>query len=272
METISHSQHAVNVAKPERWASAIAGGALAVLGLQRRSAGGILLATLGADLIRRGVTGHCYWYQTLGARTAPKGQGAATTSVPYQQGLRVDRAITVAKPRPEVYQFWCNFENLGRFMRHVESVRVYDDNHSHWVVKGPAGKTLQWDAEIINEAENERIGWRSLPGADVDNAGSVQFRDAPDGRGTEVKVELQYNPPGGTVGALMAKLWGEEPSQQIENDLRRFKQLMETGEIPTIEGQPTGREFAREQGRKKDAVQHASEQSFPASDAPAYTH
>ena len=192
--------------------------------------------------------------------------------MPYEVGVRVDRAITVNKPREEVYRFWRNPENLARFMKHLESVKVLDDGRSHWIAKAPAGKTVEWDAEVINEVENELIAWRSLPGAGVDNAGSVQFNDAPGGRGTIVKVELQYNPPGGVVGAWLSKLWGEEPSQQINEDLRRFKALMETGEIPTTEGQTSGREATPDHGSRKDSVQHASEDSFPASDAPAYTH
>jgi uncharacterized membrane protein len=274
MQVITHPRHAVNVAGVERWISAFGGGLLAAWGIKRRSPAGLVLATLGGELVRRGVTGHCYVYEAAGMRTAPRGQGAETTSVPYELGIRVDRSVTVGKPREEVFQFWRNLENLPRFMQHLESVRVVDDKRSHWVAKAPAGRTVEWDAEIINEVPGELIGWRSLEGAGVQNAGSVHFRDAGEGRGTIVQIELQYNPPGGAIGALFARLWGEEPSVQIECDLRRFKQLMETGEIPTTEGQPSGRDQERrkDEGRRKDEVQYASEASFPASDAPAYTH
>jgi len=108
------------------------------------------------------------------------------------------------------------------------------------VAKGPGGTTVEWDAEVFNEKENELIAWRSLEGADVDNAGSVHFKPAPAGRGTEVRIVLKYDAPAGIVGSVMAKLFGEEPSQQIDEDLRRFKSLMEAGEIPSTEGQPTG--------------------------------
>src|SRR6266545_1006356 len=233
MEFITHSKHAVNITETERWGSMIAGAALIATGIYKRSAAGWALALLGGDLVRRGATGHCYLYEALGVRTAPLGQGAETPSVPYELGVRVEKALTVNKPREEVYQFWHNFENLAKFMDHLECVKKIDDKRSHWVAKAPAGREVSWDAEIVNEIENELIGWRSLPGAQVDNAGSVTFKSAPDGRGTEVRVLLQYNPPGGAVGALFAKLWGQEPGDQIQADLMRFKQIMEAGEVPT---------------------------------------
>jgi len=276
MEVITHYKHAVNIGRVERWASVIGGGALAAIGLQRRSMSGLGLALIGADLVRRGATGHSYLYEALGVRTAGKGQGAETTSVPYELGIRVDRAITVNKPRNEVYRFWRNFENLPRFMEHVQSVTQIDSKHSHWVVRAPMNRTVEWDAEINNEIENELIGWRSLEGSQVDNAGSVHFLDAPGDRGTEVKVELQYNPAGGVLGALLAKLWGEEPTQQIAGDLRRFKQIIEVGEIPTTRGQSSGRRNGAEiagvieEHRRDEEVREASEESFPASDAPAW--
>ena len=276
MEVITHYKHAVNIGRVERWASVIGGGALAAIGLQRRSMSGLGLALIGADLVRRGATGHSYLYEALGVRTAGKGQGAETTSVPYELGIRVDRAITVNKPRNEVYRFWRNFENLPRFMEHVQSVTQIDSKHSHWVVRAPMNRTVEWDAEINNEIENELIGWRSLEGSQVDNAGSVHFLDAPGDRGTEVKVELQYNPAGGVLGALLAKLWGEEPTQQIAGDLRRFKQIIEVGEIPTTRGQSSGRRNGAEiagvieEHRRDEEVREASEESFPASNAPAW--
>jgi uncharacterized membrane protein len=274
MEVICHTKHATNITEPERWASLIGGSALAVIGLSRRSSSGLATALAGAELIRRGVTGHSVLFSLLGIRTADKGQGAETTSIPYELGIRVDRSITVAKPRAEVYRFWRDLESLPRFMQNVESVRISDPRRSHWVVAGPAGRSMEWDAEIINDVENELIGFRSLTG-NVDVAGSVQFKDAPGDRGTEVIVELQYNPPAGILGAFAAKMWGKEPSQQVEEDLRHFKQMMEAGEIPTAEGQPSGktpqhRRRQRQRRHKSDEVTRASEASFPASDAPAW--
>jgi uncharacterized membrane protein len=273
MQIIWHRKHAVNITETERWVSLIAGSALAAAGLSRRSRGGLAAAMAGAELIRRGVTGHSLLFEWLGFRTAGKGQGADTTSLPYELGVRVDRSITVARPRADIYRFWRDLENLTRFMKHVESVRVLDHRRSQWVVTAPAGRTIEWEAEIINEIEDELIGFRSLSGK-VDVAGSVQFKDAPGDRGTEVIVEIQYNPPAGILGAFAARMWGEEPSQQIEEDLRRFKQIMEAGEIATVDGQPSGREETehrrRQRQRQRDAVTRASEASFPASDAPAW--
>ena len=239
---------------------------------------------LGGALVYRGALGHCDVYQALGVNTA-RGRRGRNVSVPYELGVRVDKTIMIAKSPEEVYQFWRNLENLPRFMQHLHSVTTLDDRRSHWIVRGPSSKIVEWDAEIINEQPNELIGWRSIPGSDVDSAGSVHFKPAPGGRGTEVLLELQYVPPGGAIGAALAKLMGEDPANQIKEDLRRFKQLMETGEISTIEGQPHGKEgvlrqrpararrsFRVEGVKVEDAkVEDASEASFPASDAPSWT-
>jgi uncharacterized membrane protein len=150
---------------------------------------------------------------------------------PTHQTMRVKKSITVKRSPDEVYQFWRDFKNLPRFMKHLESVEVRDQRRSHWKAKAPAGANVAWDAEITEDRPNERITWRSLPGADVDNSGTVSFGPAPRRQGTEVTVELEYAPPGGMVGVTLAKLFGEEPEQQVGGDLRRFKQVMETGEV-----------------------------------------
>ncbi len=154
--------------------------------------------------------------------------------------IRTVQTIAVNKSPEECYRFWRDFENLPRFMKHLESVRVTGDGHSHWVVTAPAGRTVEWDAELIHDTPN-RIAWRSLEGADVDNSGSVEFERAPGGRGTVIRASIQYCPPAGKAGALIAKLFGEEPGVQAKMDLRRFKAVIETGEVPTIEGQTSGR-------------------------------
>jgi uncharacterized membrane protein len=166
-----------------------------------------------------------------GAGTRYEGGRAAGSDQRSERGIHVTQAITINRPRNEVYGFWQNFENLPRFMAHLESVQVLDGKRSRWKAKAPAGATVEWEAETIEDRPNELIAWRSLPDATVPNSGSVWFKDAPGNRGTEVLVELTYEPPGGKVGALIAKLFGEEPEQQVKGDLRRFKQVMETGEI-----------------------------------------
>jgi uncharacterized membrane protein len=140
-----------------------------------------------------------------------------------------------------VYRFWRNFENLPRFMDHLEAVTVIDETRSHWVAKAPVGTRVEWDAVIHNEIEEELIAWRSLPGSDVSNAGSVHFSPVGDGNRTEVSVVLSYEPPAGKVGAAVAKLLGEEPATQVEDDLRRFKQVLEAAEAPGNSRQPAGR-------------------------------
>ncbi len=153
----------------------------------------------------------------------------------------VRRSVTIRKSPQELYQFWRNFENLPNFMYHLESVQVTGGTRSSWVAKGPAGRTVKWDAEIVDDQPNHLIVWQSLPGADVDNWGTIRFEPVQNGKETIVQVELGYVPPAGAMGAIIAKLFGEAPEQSVKDDLRRFKQLMETGEIPTTEGQSAGR-------------------------------
>ena len=158
--------------------------------------------------------------------------------------MHVTTAITIRRAPEEIYRFWRNFENLPRFMYHLEDVRVISDRESHWVARAPAGARVEWDAEVVEDRPNERIAWRSLPDSDVTNSGWVEFRPATGGRGTEVRVEINYDPPGGKLGALVAKLLGEEPSRQVGDDLRRLKQVMEVGEVvrsdATVVGQGPG--------------------------------
>ena len=154
--------------------------------------------------------------------------------------LHVEKSIAVNRPVEECYRFWHDFESFPRFMQHLESVHITGENRTHWKAKGPAGTSFEWDAELTADEPNRYIAWCSIEGSGVDNAGSVSFEPTPGGRGTIVRVELSYRPPGGTAGAMIAKMFGEEPSQQIDEDLRRFKWLIETGEIPTTIGQPSG--------------------------------
>lgn len=233
------TQSSVNVGSTERWISGLAGGGLILLGLGRRSLGGLALAALGGGLAYRAYSGHCALYSALGISTNSASDDGAAPEEYFQRGIHVEESFTLLKPRGELFAFWRNLENLPSFMRHLESVRVLDDKRSHWIAKGPVGAKVEWDAEIINEQRDELLAWRSLDGATVDNAGSVRFIDAPQG-GTELRVVLDYIPPLGSVGKIIAQLFGREPSQQIHEDLRRFKQLMEAGEIATTDGQPQG--------------------------------
>src|SRR4051812_9185711 len=228
----------VNVGNTERWVSAIAGGAIAVAGLRSRSLLGLLGAAAGGALVYRGATGHCSGYAALGINTAD--QDGAQPQEYFERGIHVQESMTINRSPWDLYQFWRNFDNLPRFMQHVQSVKVVDEKKSHWVVDGPAGKRVEWDAEIINDEPNALIAWRSLGGATVDNAGSVRFVPGPEGRGTEVRVVIDYIPPAGFVGKWVAALFGKNPASEIKEDLRRFKRVMETGEVPTTEGQPRG--------------------------------
>jgi uncharacterized membrane protein len=153
----------------------------------------------------------------------------------------IRHSVSIRKSPEELYRFWRNFENLPRFMKHLESVNVTGGTRSHWVAKGPAKTKVEWDAEIIDDEPNHLIAWQSVPGSDIENWGTIRFEPSPATKETVVIVDLGYNPPAGTIGVLIAKMFGESPEQQVKDDLRRFKQLMETGEIPTTEGQPAGR-------------------------------
>lgn len=156
------------------------------------------------------------------------------------QAMEVKQAITINRPPAELYQFWHRFENLPQFMSHLKSVQTNGDGRSHWAATAPAGTTVEWDAEVVEDRPNELIAWHSLPNAAVDNAGLVRFTPAPGNRGTEVHVEMRYDPPAGAVGAAVAKLFGEEPSQQIHDDLRHLKQVMETGEVARSDASARG--------------------------------
>jgi len=161
-------------------------------------------------------------------------------SVAHGTGEKSVQVMTINKPAAELYRYWRDFANLPRFMHHLEAVQELGAGRSHWKAKAPLGQTVEWDATIINEVENELIAWQSDEGAQISNAGSVRFRPAPADRGTEVRVTLSYEPPAGKVGVVVAKILGEEPGRQVSDDLRRFKQLMEAGELPTNDRQPMG--------------------------------
>jgi len=231
-----------NVGATERLISGIGGAVFLTCGLSRGRLGGAALALLGGALLYRAATGHCSMYEALGIDTSDSKDWLSAPGRDLHRGVKVQRSFTIDRSPEECYRAWRNLANLPRFMRHLISVEPVDERRSHWVARAPAPMgQVEWDAEIIQDTPNELISWRSLKDADVDNAGSVRFRPAPGGRGTEVTVELNYEPPAGRAGMTIASLFGEEPRQQIEDDVRRFKQIMEAGEISTVEGQPSGR-------------------------------
>jgi uncharacterized membrane protein len=232
-----------NVAKGERIGSVALGAALVALAARRRDRVGLATALIGGYLITRGATGHCFLYQALGVSTgsadavlAPWHRDDVTSraaTVNARKAIKIERSVTIDRPREQLYAFWRDFENLPRFMSHLVSVRVDTPTRSHWEAVAPAGRTVEWDAEIVNEVPNEIIAWKSIRDADVANAGTVNFSDAPDGRGTVVRVRLDYEPPAGRLGVMLTHFTDEEPNRQIRDDLLKLKQLMETGVIRT---------------------------------------
>lgn len=229
MREISHGVAILANPRPEKavW-SRVAGDMLdlAVLGKIAANPENDRSRTLGATLAVLGVTALDLYCAKQLSRIDED-----AVAVAHEPGIFTKRAITINKPLEEVYAYWRNFENLPTFMRHLESVHIIDERRSHWVARAPAGQTVEWDATITEERENELIAWESDDDAFVYNEGSVRFAPAPGGRGTEVRVDLRYEPPGGVLGSKIAMLWREEPGQQVQDDLRRFKQMMEIGEV-----------------------------------------
>jgi uncharacterized membrane protein len=211
----------------EDWLALGGGAVLLLAGASRRSVAGALLAAAPAPLPFRGITGH--WPALANGFTQ---HDNVKTALSGARGVHVRESIRLEVPIAEVYRYWRRFENLPRFMTHLDCVTETSDGKSHWVALGPAGLAVEWDAEIINEVDGKLIAWRSLPGSEVVTAGSVNFDAARAGRSTEVSVHLQYAPPAGKAGALIASLFGREPAQTIREDLRHFRQLLEAGEIP----------------------------------------
>jgi uncharacterized membrane protein len=226
----------LNVGETERWFSVIGGAALTVFGLSRRTFGGLGLAAVGGALMHRGLTGHCSAYRALGIDTTePRGP---ENSVRAQHGVKVEETVVIFRPREDLYRFWRDFSNLPKIMRYLQSVQDLPGGRSHWVAKGPMDVPVEWDAEVITDRPDELIGWRSVGDSLIDTAGSVHFLPTPDGRGTEVRVALKYDPPAGKLGDAIASLLGRSPAREIREDLRRFKSLMESQVVVGTQGQP----------------------------------
>lgn len=217
-----------NVGGTERIASALAGGLLALWGLRRRGSVGYGAAALGAELLFRGATGHCKAYSVLGITTQEKGRRGQPADVDHDRSVDVRHSVYINRPREELYAIWRDFSKLPQFMTHLERVDVLDSTTSHWVTKGPAGMSVEWDAEIVDERDGEWIAWRSIEPAEVPNNGTVMFREAYDG-GTEVFVTLEAQPPAGKLGELVARMFGRSPSRQVRMALERFKEMAESG-------------------------------------------
>jgi uncharacterized membrane protein len=197
----------------------LAGASIAAFGLTRRSA-------TRAAMVGTGLTIASFATRTQDRRKS--GEASA------------DATIIVNAPRERVYSFWRDFQNLPRFMNHLKSVKVTDGRHSRWIAYGPFNKEIEWDAEITNEQQNDRIEWRSIEGSDVDMQGSVEFSDATGKRGTLIDVQIAYRGAGSGVAHGVIALMGKDPSFLMRQDMRRFKALLESGEIPTTEGQSHG--------------------------------
>ncbi len=214
-----------------RLASLVGGAALITLAARDRSWRGVGLALAGAPLVWRGATGSWPIHRTAAE--------PSVESVPAP----IQVSLTIGRPRQELWEFYRRLENLPRFMRHLESVEDLGNGRSHWVAKSPVGLRVDWEAEIVGESEGRYLAWRSLPGSRVHNVGSVHFEDAPAGRGTVVRVEMEAR-PGNALARTMGRALDPMTEQQVHEDLRRFKNLMEAGEIPTTDGQPAGRRSA----------------------------
>jgi len=210
----------VNLMQVDRWGYVAAGVALLAWGLRRRGVLGGSAGGMAAWLMYQAYTGNNPMFEPL--------------------DIRVNR-----KPREEVYRFWRNLENLPRFAPHVLRVRVEDERRSYWEIEGPHGGSVEWESEITRDTPNEEIQWRTTAHRKITNFGSVSFRDAPAGRGTIVRVHLEYVSPAGSLGAAIARMMGRAPQSMVEQALRSLKQLLEAGEVATTQGQSSGRESAR---------------------------
>lgn len=219
-----------NVTGPEKWASIVGGGLLAAYGLKRGGVAGLATALLGGALVGRGITGHSPLKRNL-IPSETELQLAREHGWTFAAPL--SRAVTIGKPPREVYDYFRDFSHLPQFMENVERIEVIDDRRSHWVVKAPRGADVEWDSTITEDVPGERIAWESEPGADIRNTGSVEFREAPGDRGTEVHATILFEPPGGKLGRAVAALFLKDPAIQLRQDLRRFAMIMETGEVAT---------------------------------------
>jgi uncharacterized membrane protein len=220
----------VNISRMEKYASLGVGGAMLLAGLSKGRLPGLLLTIGGGSLLYRGLTGHCHGYDLVGIDTSEQ---STVRVIPAQQGQHAEEAATINASPHDLYSFWRHFENLSQILPHVKQVTSTGSDRTHWVAEGPFGRDVEWDAEVYTEREGELISWRSLPGSEIDTAGSVRFTPLPHDRGTEVRLVLKYNPPGGKFGAFVALLQGRGLEYEISEALRNLKRKFEAGELPT---------------------------------------
>ncbi len=219
-----------NVVGPEKWASIVGGGLIALYGLKRPGLAGAFWGAVGGGLMARGMIGHDPLKRNLLSNSTEK---SLAQTYGWSFAAPLNRAIALNKPRDEVYARLRDFKSWPSFMDNVERVDVIDDKRSHWVVKAPMGRTVEWDSTVTEEEPGRRFVYRSEDGADIANAGVVTFKDGAGGKGTEVHVALVFEPPAGKLGRAVAALFLKDPAIQLREDLVRFKMLMETGEIAT---------------------------------------
>ena len=227
-----------NIGDAQRLFSAIAGAGLLIEGWRRRSLAGSALALGGVTLLYRAASGYCPALGAMGINMHDRQDTnrLGRRKVHSEEATKIRRSIDINRPPDELYRFWRALDNLPKIMSDLESVEVITDRLSHWVVKTMTGMpTVEWDAEIINDVENERIGWRSLNDADVDHAGSVEFEPIDNGRKTRLTVTLQYAPIAGRLGAAVAKFIGQDPDSKVADDLQQFKESMEAGKVLSSE-------------------------------------
>jgi len=225
--TVPEITHRTSIDALERVAALTTATAVVAYGLSRRNLPGVCLAAAATPLAYRGLSGE--WPRVRNGNSTRTG---IRTALAGNRGIHVRESVRLEKPIDEVYRFWRNLENLPQFMNYLDAVIDLGKGRSRWIAKGPAGTHVKWDAEIINEVENQVIGWQSLPGGDITTAGSVNFDTVRNGRSTQLSVHFQYAPPAGRAGSIIAKAFGREPSQTVREDLRRLKQLLEAGEFP----------------------------------------
>lgn len=229
------SSRTANVGGSERWASVVAGSALAAYGLGRRDGGGTLMAIVGAALLYRGATARCPVYSALSVSTAGDADARDANGAPTSRAaafrasdaVKIERSIVVNRSPAELYALWKDPLNLPQFMDWLEEVHPIDGRHARWKARGPAGTTIEWVAEVINEVPDSLIAWKSVANPDIKNAGSVHFRQQPGSDATEVRLVFEWVPPGGRAGMAVARLLGNDPANRIAAGLKKFKRLAE---------------------------------------------